>query len=67
MVPLEGGNAGCRGPEIGGDVDFEVAGCGVEKGGDDDGLVDVFCDVVEDFPSAWSRDQLRLSSRMRDV
>ena len=53
MVPLEGSAAGSRGPEIGRDVDFEDARGGVVEGGDDDGLVDVFGGVVEDFPSAW--------------
>ena len=52
MVPLERSDARCRGPEIGRGVDFQVAGCDVVEGGDDDGLVDVFCYVVEDFPSA---------------
>ena len=52
VVPLEGGGAGRGGPEVGGDVDLEVAGGDVVEGGDDDGLVDVFCYVVEDFPSA---------------
>ena len=52
VVPLEGGGAGRGGPEVGGDVDLEVAGGDVVKGGDDDGLVDIFCYVVEDFPSA---------------
>ena len=56
MVPLEGGDAGGRGPEIRRDIDFQVAGCDVVEGGDDDGLVDVFGCVVEDFPSAWWRD-----------
>ena len=55
MIPLEIGDAACRGPEIRGDVDFEVASCGVVEGGDDDGFVDVFGGVVEDFPSAWRR------------
>ncbi len=52
MVPLEVGGAGRGGPEVGGDVDFEVAGCGAVEGGDDDGLVDVLGYVVENFPSA---------------
>ena len=52
MVPLEGGGADRGGPEVGGDVDLEVAGGDVVEGGDDDGLVDVFGYVVEDFPSA---------------
>lgn len=52
MVPLEGGDAARGRPEIRGDVDFQVAGCDVVEGGDDDGLVDVFCCVVENFPAA---------------
>ena len=56
------GGAGRGGPEIRGDVDFEVAGCGVVEGGDDDGLVDVLGYVVENFPSAWRRDQSGLFS-----
>lgn len=52
LVPLEVGDAACGGPEIRGHVDFEVASCDVVEGGDDDGLVDVFCYVVKDFPSA---------------
>lgn len=56
VVPLEVGDAACGGPEVRGDVDFQVAGCDVVEGGDDDGLVDVFGCVVEDFPSAWRRD-----------
>lgn len=52
VVPLEVGSAAGGRPQVGGDVDFEVAGLGVVKGGDDDGLVDVFCYVVENFPSA---------------
>ena len=49
-------DAGDGRPEIGGDVDFEVAGAGVVEGGDDDGLVDVFGGVVEDFPAAGGLD-----------
>ena len=52
MVPLEGSDARCRRPEIGSDVDFQVAVYDVVEGGDDDGLVDVLCYVVENFPSA---------------
>lgn len=62
-VPFEGSDAGCGGPQIGGDVDFQVAGCGVVEGGDDEGLVDVLGCVVEDFPSAWRRDQISSDSR----
>ena len=46
MVPLEFGDAGRRGPEIRGDVDFKAAGCDIVEGGYDDGLVDVLGSIV---------------------
>lgn len=52
MVPLEIGDAAGGGPEVRGHVDGEAAGGGVVEGGDDEGLVDVFCGVVEDFPAS---------------
>lgn len=55
MVPLEVGDTACGGPEVGGNVDFQVAGCDVIEWRDDDWLVDVFGYIVEDFPSTWRR------------
>ena len=46
MVPLEIGDAGRRGPEIRGDVDFKVTGRDIVEGGNDDGLVDVLGSIV---------------------
>lgn len=52
MIPLELSETAGTGPEIGGDVYFEGVGCGVVEGRDYEGLVDVFGDVGEDFPSS---------------
>lgn len=51
-IPLEGGGAGSRRPEIGGDVNVEGVGGGIVEGGDDEGLVNVLGGIVEDFPAA---------------
>ena len=52
VIPCQACNAGRGRPEIGGYVDFENVRGGVVEGGDYDGLVDVFCGKVEDFPSS---------------
>ncbi len=63
MIPFERRDARRRRPEIRRDVDFEGAGRGVVEGGDDDGAVDVFGGVVEDFPAAcWGPGEYELWS-----